>query len=156
MKAKYLYILIAVLIGQVMMTSCNNPTEEAKAKYIFLFIGDGMGHTNVFITESYLSYKAGKLGGEQLTFTTFPYQGDVTNYTAESNITCSAAAGTQRRTPTRKHDPMRQPEPQPSRQPPRPDRQRIRTTPKPTPRPSRPPQPAEPSSRRSGWTPLRM
>ena len=94
MKAKYLYILIAVLIGQVMMTSCNNPTEEAKAKYIFLFIGDGMGHTNVFITESYLSYKAGTFGGEQLTFTTFPYQGDVTNYTAESNITCSAAAGT--------------------------------------------------------------
>ena len=87
-------ILIAILIGQVMMTSCNNPTEEAKAKYIFLFIGDGMGHTNVFITESYLSYKAGKFGGEQLTFTTFPYQGDVTNYTAESNITCSAAAGT--------------------------------------------------------------
>ena len=94
MKAKYLYILIAFVFGQAMLTSCSNPAEEAKAKYIFLFIGDGMGHTNVFLTESYLSYKAGKHGGEQLTFTGFPVQGDATNYTVESNITCSAAAGT--------------------------------------------------------------
>ncbi|MDD5911272.1 MAG: alkaline phosphatase [Bacteroidales bacterium] len=95
MARRFTLFLLTILVCSTCFTSCRNASkDDGKAKYIFLFIGDGMGHTNVFLTESYMSYKAGKLGGEQLTFTKFPYQGDVTNYTAESNITCSAAAGT--------------------------------------------------------------
>ena len=95
MARRFTLFLLTILVCSACFTSCRNASkDDGKAKYIFLFIGDGMGHTNVFLTESYMSYKAGKLGGEQLTFTKFPYQGDVTNYTAESNITCSAAAGT--------------------------------------------------------------
>lgn len=76
-------------------TGCCTETEEkeSKAKYIFLFIGDGMGNSHVAAAESYLSYKAGKLGGEQLCFTQFPYLGLCTTYSADKNITDSAAAG---------------------------------------------------------------
>lgn len=70
------------------------PKKEEKAKYIFLFIGDGMGSPIVSLTESYMSYKAGKLGGERLSFSNFPYFGAVTNHSADRAITCSAAAGT--------------------------------------------------------------
>ena len=70
------------------------PKKEEKAKYIFLFIGDGMGNPIVSLTESYMSYKEGKLGGERLTFSSFPYFGLATNHSANRFITCSAAAGT--------------------------------------------------------------
>ncbi len=77
-------------------TACTNSTEkqEEKAKYVFLFIGDGMGISNIAVTESYLSYKAGKLGGEMLTMTQFPYFGTATSYSADSNVTDSSASGT--------------------------------------------------------------
>ena len=65
-----------------------------KAKYIFLFIGDGMGASHVAAAESYLSYKDGKIGGDQLTFTRFPVLGMATTYSANRHITCSSAAGT--------------------------------------------------------------
>ena len=68
--------------------------RHPKAKYIFLFIGDGMGSTHVATTESYLSYKAGKMGGEMLTFSSFPAYGYATTYPADYHITCSSAAGT--------------------------------------------------------------
>ncbi len=68
--------------------------KDQKAKYIFLFIGDGMGLTHVAAAESYLSYKAGKLGGEQLTMTQFPYFGTATSYSANAYVTDSSAGGT--------------------------------------------------------------
>ncbi|MDE5732348.1 MAG: alkaline phosphatase, partial [Bacteroidales bacterium] len=74
--------------------SGNNNTDSGKAKYIFLFIGDGMGANHVATAESYLSYKEGKLGGEQLVFTGFPYYGTATNFSADKHVTCSAASGT--------------------------------------------------------------
>lgn len=69
-------------------------TKNRKAKYVFLFIGDGMGNAHVAVTESYLSYKAGKLGGEHLLFTQFPYYGTATTHSANRIVTCSSAAGT--------------------------------------------------------------
>ncbi len=68
--------------------------KEEKAKYIFLFIGDGMGLSHVAAAESYLSYKDGRLGGTQLTMTQFPYFGTATSYSANSYVTDSSAAGT--------------------------------------------------------------
>ena len=53
-----------------------------------------MGATQVAATESYLSYKADKLGGEQLLMTTFPYHGTATTHSANRHITCSSASGT--------------------------------------------------------------
>ena len=68
--------------------------QQSKAKYIFLFIGDGMGATHAAAAESYLSYKKGKFGGERLSFTDFPAYGSVTTYSANRPITCSSASGT--------------------------------------------------------------
>ena len=93
MKSIKVFIAVLALLG---IFGCQEKKEAAdqKAKYIFYFIGDGMGHSIISVTESYLSYKAGKLGGEQLTMTTFPVTGDVTTYSDNSIVTCSAAAGT--------------------------------------------------------------
>ena len=53
-----------------------------------------MGNTHVAAAESYLSYKAGKLGGEQLRLTTFPVFGTATSHSASHQVTCSSASGT--------------------------------------------------------------
>ncbi len=90
---KYLAIALMALC-MLSFSSCNCCNKDEKARYIFLFIGDGMGCQNVAVTESYLSYKAGKLGGEQLTFTQFPCYGMANTYSADKAITCSSASGT--------------------------------------------------------------
>lgn len=93
---KFLFIILSACV----LFSCSNrpqsteDTSDKKAKYIFLFVGDGMGHSIVSATESYLSYKAGKIGGEQLTMTSFPIAGDATTYSDNAIVTCSAAGGT--------------------------------------------------------------
>ncbi len=86
--------MIAIVFTASVYDAQAKRKNDDKAKYIFLFIGDGMGMGQVTLTESYLSYKAGKLGGEQLTFTQFPYLALCNTYSANRNITCSAAAGT--------------------------------------------------------------
>ena len=97
-KKLYIWIQIiiaATLLGVVVGNFVEGlPKKEKKAKYIFLFIGDGMGFTHIAATESYLSYKEGKIGGERLLFSTFPYCGNVSTYSANRNVTCSAASGT--------------------------------------------------------------
>lgn len=95
MKLCKLFIaIICAALTLNLTTGCNNSdSTESKAKYIFLFIGDGMGNSHVAATESYLSYKEGKLGGEQLTFTQFPNQCLCTTYSADNNITDSSASG---------------------------------------------------------------
>lgn len=87
----FLKVTTAVLVTLFCMSACQRDT---KAKYIFLFIGDGMGASHVAVAESYLSYKEGKLGGEQLLMTQFPYYGMATTHSANKNVTCSSAAGT--------------------------------------------------------------
>ncbi len=90
--------MTAFIAAIFLISSCgqawNGKQDDTKAKYIFLFIGDGMGANHVAAAESYLSYKAGKIGGEQLVFTTFPYHGTATNFSANRHVTCSAASGT--------------------------------------------------------------
>ena len=91
MKTKILSVISAI-IAAVILSGCSNP--DAPAKYVFLFIGDGMGTSHVDVTESYISWKAGKFGGEQLRMTQFPIFGTTTNYSADSYVTDSSAAGT--------------------------------------------------------------
>ena len=97
-KKLYIWIqivLAATLLGLVVGNFVENlPKPEKRAKYIFLFIGDGMGFTHIAATESYLSYKEGKIGGERILFNTFPYCGNVSTFSANKNVTCSAASGT--------------------------------------------------------------
>jgi alkaline phosphatase len=66
----------------------------AQAKYIFFFIGDGMGTGTITVTENYLASLDSKLGAKNLSFSEFPVTGMATTYSANSLVTCSAASGT--------------------------------------------------------------
>ena len=67
----------------------------AKApKYVFYFIGDGMGLNQVAATQYYLRSCKGELGVNSLCFTQFPYVGVATSYSSNRNVTDSAAGGT--------------------------------------------------------------
>ena len=96
MKTRSILAILTLILGMPAVSSCCNGSccKDDRAKYIFLFIGDGMGMSNVAVAEYYLSNQAGKLGGEQLTMTTFPYFGSATTYSADNNVTCSSASGT--------------------------------------------------------------
>lgn len=64
-------------------------------KYIFYFIGDGMGANQVLGAEMYRSAIQGEpLGRVQTLMTTFPYSGSASSHSASNGITDSAAAGT--------------------------------------------------------------
>ena len=96
MKTTKAISMFACIIAAFILSS---PYSAAKKrhetpKYVFLFIGDGMGMSQVAAAESYISYKAGKLGGEQVLFTTFPIHGSAFSYSADKRVTDSSAAGT--------------------------------------------------------------
>ena len=65
-----------------------------QAKYVFYFIGDGMGVNQVQGTELYLGELEGKIGITPLQFTQFPYTTVATTFSATNGVTDSAAAGT--------------------------------------------------------------
>ena len=70
-------------------------TVSAQAKYVFYFIGDGMGSNQVLGAEMYRSALQGEpLGRVQTLMTTFPYSGHASTYSKSNGITDSAAAGT--------------------------------------------------------------
>ncbi len=66
----------------------------AEVKYIFYFIGDGMGPNEVLATEMYLAELNGKIGREKLCMTQFPAGGMLSTYSASNGVTDSSAAGT--------------------------------------------------------------
>ncbi len=78
-----------LLLLVVISVSCKNP------KYIFYFIGDGMGPSHVLGTELYLGEQQGVIGTpHRLCFTQFPHTAFVTTYSASNGVTDSAASGT--------------------------------------------------------------
>ena len=64
------------------------------AKYVFYFIGDGMGVNQVLGAEYYRRAVMGELGIKPLLFPTFPHTTVATTYSASSDVTDSAASGT--------------------------------------------------------------
>ena len=64
-----------------------------QAKYVFYFIGDGMGVNQVNGTEMYLAEQKGRIGVEPLLFTQFPAVGVATTFSATNSVTDSSAAG---------------------------------------------------------------
>lgn len=75
------------------LTACALFAED-RAKYVFYFIGDGMGVNQVNGTQTYLAALEGRIGVKPLLFTTFPATALVTTYSATNGVTDSAAAGT--------------------------------------------------------------
>ena len=90
---KKFFKLIAVAVLLVMTVSCARQ-ENNKAKYVFYFIGDGMGFTHVAAAEAYLAQERGVIGMDPLCFTQFPVLGEATTFSSSNIITDSSAAGT--------------------------------------------------------------
>lgn len=68
--------------------------EAAAPKYVFYFIGDGMGVNVVQLTEMYRASLKGELGVDPLVFSQFPVVTFGTTYSADSDVTDSSASGT--------------------------------------------------------------
>lgn len=68
--------------------------QAQQAKYVFYFIGDGMGVNQVLAAETYLSELKGEIGHTPLLFTQFPYATSASTNSATNGVTDSAAAGT--------------------------------------------------------------
>lgn len=66
----------------------------AQPKYVFYFIGDGMGLNQINVTELYLASLKGKIGIEHLALADLPYATFANSFSASSDVTDSAAAGT--------------------------------------------------------------
>lgn len=83
---RFMYVLLFVLLTGV--------TYAQQAKYVFYFIGDGMGVNQVQGTELYRGELEGKIGITPIWFTQFPYATTATTFSATNGVTDSAAAGT--------------------------------------------------------------
>lgn len=88
---KRTFRIIALIAAIAVSTSAFG---AKKAKYVFLFIGDGMGFSAVSLAEAYQAQERGVNASDPLCFTQFPVLGMATNYSANKPITCSSAAGT--------------------------------------------------------------
>ncbi|MBE9467258.1 MAG: alkaline phosphatase [Bacteroidetes bacterium] len=100
---KVLFISIAIVAITGMSFSCsqsisednNNEKYSGKhAKYVFYFIGDGMGLTQINSAENYMAALQGEIGVKRLSISKLATQGYVTTYAQNRYITGSAAAGT--------------------------------------------------------------
>lgn len=87
-KVKFL-LFVFLMVG--ILSGCH---RQHQAKYVFFFIGDGMGVGQRTVTEMYQSALNGEIGQTQLLMDSLPIQGLITTYAENSYITCSAAAGT--------------------------------------------------------------
>ncbi|HAN00252.1 MAG TPA: alkaline phosphatase [Marinilabiliales bacterium] len=92
MMKKFLVAFTAGLM--LVFVSCTTQHQEPKAKYVFLFIGDGMGATQVYSTELYLSALNDVRSTTNLNLSKLSIQSYMTTYSANSWITCSSASGT--------------------------------------------------------------
>lgn len=93
MRKPFWRIVMAALSMVLLLGSLGIAEAQNTAKYVFLFIGDGMSLPLVHATQMYLhALKSDAPGAEQLSFTTFPVVGLTSTYDAGRYITDSASA----------------------------------------------------------------
>lgn len=85
---KRFVLLIAVFLTAFSTASAKTP------KYVFFFIGDGMGLNSVYGAELLTAARNGQKFPQPSTISLLPYRTFVTTYSANSLTTDSAAAGT--------------------------------------------------------------
>ena len=93
---RFMYVLLFVLL--------TGAVNAQQAKYVFYFIGDGMGVNQVNGTEMYLAEREGRIGVKPLLFTTFPVASMATTFSATNSVTDSSAAGTALATGTKTYN----------------------------------------------------
>lgn len=87
MKKRLFSLFVATLMVIAAMA-------DGQAKYVFYFIGDGMGVNQINVTETYLAALKGRIGIERILMSEFPVVGLVNTYSATNGVTDSAAGGT--------------------------------------------------------------
>ena len=87
MRNRFLTLLGLLFVAMAAMAG-------GKAKYVFYFIGDGMGVNQVNAAETYLGAMEGRIGIQELCFPSFPYFALVNTQSATNGVTDSAAGGT--------------------------------------------------------------
>ncbi len=85
--------VISLCIG-FLLQSNDGSLFSKKPKYVFYFIGDGMGINHILGTEFYNTAKVGASETQRLNFSQFNVRTFVTNYSTSHPVTDSAAAGT--------------------------------------------------------------
>jgi len=93
MKRFRIYFLVLAAAAFIITISCEPVQKEKKAKYVFLFIGDGMGLSQVTAAEAFQASVQGE-DFSHINFSEFSNVGFSTTYAETRFITCSAAAGT--------------------------------------------------------------
>lgn len=84
---RVIYLFLFICLGGFL--------HAQQAKYVFYFIGDGMGVNQVNGTEMYRAEQQdGRIGVEPLFFTSFPVASIATTFSATNSVTDSSAAGT--------------------------------------------------------------
>lgn len=83
-----------ILLTATLLLIALTTFAAGRAKYVFYFIGDGMGVNQVNGTETYMAALEGRIGTTSLLFTTFPQTALITTYSGTNGVTDSAAAGT--------------------------------------------------------------
>lgn len=95
---RFMYALFFVMVSSVMFA-------QGQAKYVFYFIGDGMGVNQVNGTEMYRAeIQDGRIGVEPLLFTQFPVGTMASTFSATNSVTDSSAAGTALATGTKTYN----------------------------------------------------
>jgi len=103
MKKRIVIMFVLLSFALLMVTSCNKqeaagPSSLAvngKAKYVFLFIGDGMSMAQINAAEVYSTARqSSDIEVTRLRFTQLPVAGLTTTHDAGTFITDSASAGT--------------------------------------------------------------
>ena len=84
-KMRKIFIVLAILLA--ISTFAN------AQKYVFLFIGDGMGQTAIDLYEAYIAEKEGKSGFTQSSFSKIPLISMCSTVCKDRRITDSGAAG---------------------------------------------------------------
>ena len=85
---KRLFSVVATLFVAIVLSA------QSQVKYVFYFIGDGMGVNQINVTETYLAALKGKIGFEPILMSSLPVVGMVNTYSATNGVTDSAAGGT--------------------------------------------------------------
>jgi len=81
-------VIMAILIFPSFQTKFNG-AQPAKAKYVFLLIGDGMGINQVYLANEYRK----QTGGPQLSILSLPHFGLMTTNTVDAGVITDSGAG---------------------------------------------------------------
>ncbi len=87
-------VLLLTGTGASLYSTASVQADPSAPRYVFYFIGDGMGLAQASAAEVYLSAIKGTINFEKLNLSRLPVQSIMTTFSQSNFITCSSASGT--------------------------------------------------------------